>query len=194
MSQKIWTKNFGMLEVERSWVVVPKQNEEGKIIREGGHIAQLTNGAFVHITGLPFNSEEEIKKILSTPELRTVRDEALEWFRNRGQGEETPLPKIMFDNNGYPLFEDGTPVEKMDDLYMCLQPGPVLTAAIIGLNKKMEAEQAAAGQKRDAKPGAPAPTMPADKKKAAKKAKRKPPVKSRVNPKAPEAPPQQVSV
>lgn len=189
MAQKVFTKAFGMLEVERSWVVVPKQNEEGKIIREGGHVAQLTNGAFVHMTGLPFKSEEEIKKILSTPELRAVRDEALEWFRNRGQGEEEPLPKIMFDKDGYPLFEDGKPVEKMDDLYNCLQPGPVLTAAIIGLSKKMEAEQAAVGQKRDTKPGAKAPTMPANKKKTPK---RKPP--SRAKSKAPEAPPQQVSV
>jgi len=188
VAQKVFTKSFGVIEVERSWVVVPKQNEEGSIIRQGGHIAQLTNGAFVHVTGLPIKSEAEIKAILSTPDLRAVRDEALEWFRNRGTGEEAALPKIMFDNNGYPQFEDGTPVEKMDDLYNCLQPGPVLTAAIIGLNKKMEAEKLGQGQKRDTAPAAKPPTMAASKKKPA--GKKKPPVRA----KAPEAPPAQVSV
>ena len=188
MAQKIFTKSFGMIEVERSWVVVPKQNEEGSVIRQGGHIAQLTNGAFVHVTGLPIKSEAEIKSVLSTPDLRAVRDEALEWFKNRGSEEGDPLPRIMFDADEYPIFEDGTPVEKMDDLYKCLKPGPVLTAAIVGLNKRMEAGAQAVGQKRDPAPGAKPPTMAASKKKPA--GKKKAPVRA----KAPEAPPAQVTV
>jgi len=143
MPQKIYTKNYGTLEVEHSWAITPKMNEDGKMIRVGGHVAKLTNGVYVHITGLPFKNEQEIKEILCAPELKSIRDDAIEWFRNRGSEEEAPLPKIMFDENGYPYYEDGTPVEKMDELYHCLKPGPILTAAIVGLNNKLEAERSA---------------------------------------------------
>ena len=171
MGQILGTKAFGLLEVEQSWVVVGKQNEAGKEIQRGGHVALLTNGAFINITGLPFNSEDEIREILCTPDMREVRDRALNWFRNRHLDEDKPLPKIMFDSNGYPCFEDGSFVEKDDDLFQCLKPGPILSAAIVGLSKRREALAAEATQKTPPhikgvinKPS----TMPANKKAALK--------------------------
>jgi hypothetical protein len=147
MGQILGTKAFGLLEVEQSWVVVGKQNEAGKEIQRGGHVALLTNGAFINITGLPFSSEDEINEILCTPDMRPVRDRAINWFRNRHLNEEKPLQKIMFDTNGYPCFEDGSFVEKPDDLVECLQNAPLLMIAMAGLNKRLEAVAAETRQK-----------------------------------------------
>jgi len=122
MTQKIYTKRFGTIEVERSW-------QDGTF-----HIAKLINGAYSHINGLPIKNEDELKAVLSGPDL----EDALEWFTHRHEREEEAPRRIMFEADGTPLFEDGTPVESPSDLINSLKPGPLLDAALIALARKMD--------------------------------------------------------
>ena len=151
MGQFLGTKNYGVIEVESSFPVASKFDGEGNIIQQGGHIALLANGAYCHVTGLPIASEEEIVAVFTTADGKVIKGseqvlkDALEWFRHRHENEQAPLPRIMFDHQGWPFFETGAPVEKEEDLYQCLKAGPVLTAAIVGLHerRKFLAEEAA---------------------------------------------------
>ena len=147
MGQIIGTSAFGNMEVEKSfsWRV---ETEEGKIIQQGGHVCLLTNGVGVNSTGLPFSSEKEIKEILSTPDMKAVQAEALEWFRSKDKEDQVPRRKIMFDDNDFPCFVDtGEFVEKLDDIFLCMKQGRAQAVAIIGLNKRLEAKQRGATQK-----------------------------------------------
>jgi|WetSurMetagenome_2_1015567.scaffolds.fasta_scaffold548462_1 hypothetical protein len=134
MAQKLFTKKFGEIEVEQSW-------QEGSF-----HIARLTNGAYVHITGLPVRTKAELRAAL--------RDEALaaaeHWFDHRHDDDEKAPRRIMFEADGSPVFEDGTLVESPSDLVQSLKPGPVLDAALMALAGKMAARKAAEVQKEQA--------------------------------------------
>lgn len=125
MAQKLYPKNFGMIEVERSW-------QDGSF-----HIAKLTNGAYCHISGLPVKEEAELRAVLTGETL----NQALDWFRHRHEMEENPPRRIMFEADGTPMFEDGTPVDSPSDLYESLKPGPLLDAALIGLVRKMDRQK-----------------------------------------------------
>lgn len=127
MAQKIYTKKFGEIEVERSWTDGPH------------HIAKLTNGAYCHITGLPIYNKSELAAVLTGADL----EDALNWFDHRHEAEEGPPRRIMFEADGTPVFEDGSPVENSADLIQSLKPGPVLDAALQAFYKKQEAKKAA---------------------------------------------------
>jgi hypothetical protein len=127
MGQKLFTKNYGEVEVERSW-------QEGQY-----HIAKLTNGAYCDITGRPIYDKAELRAVLKGQDL----EDALHWFDHRHETEEQPPRRIMFDADGTPIFEDGTPVESPSDLYQALKPGPVLDAAIEALTLKKLARREA---------------------------------------------------
>lgn len=155
MSQKLYTKQFGEIEVEKSWC-------EGAL-----HIAKLTNGAYVHITGLPVQSKNEIKGVLSGSDL----EEFLQWFDHRHDEEGKAVPRrIMFEADGTPVFEDGTPVESPSDLVQSLKPGPVLDAALLALAKKLEARKQVE-KAAQSKAGAAAKAMAKTKSKAKAPAK-----------------------
>lgn len=143
MSQFIATKNFGIIEVDHSWQVAQKQDAEGKLIQQGGHIALLVNGARCHITGNPFESEEEIRDICCfangevIPKMAQVLEDTLEWFAHRHDNAGQVIPEISFDANGFPKYvETGAYLETEDEIYQCLKPGPVMTAAIVGLAER----------------------------------------------------------
>lgn len=127
MGQKLFTKKYGEVEVERSW-------QEGQ-----HHIAKLTNGAYCDITGRPIYDKSELLTVLSGQDL----EEALHWFDHRHEAEEQPPRRIMFEADGTPIFEDGTPVESPSDLIQALKPGPVLDAALEALALKRVARKEA---------------------------------------------------
>lgn len=134
MAQKLFTKKFGEIEVEQSW-------------QEGGlHIALLTNGAYVHITGVPVRTKAELRGAMDGEALAAAEL----WFDHRHDDEEKAPRRIMFEADGSPVFEDGTPVESPSDLVQSLKPGPVLDAALMALATQMAARKAAEAKKQQA--------------------------------------------
>ena len=154
MSQKLYPKKFGEIEVECSW-------QDG-----AHHIAKLTNGAYCHITGLPIQNKSELKAVLTGDDL----EKALNWFDNRHEAEENPPRRIMFEADGTPLFEDGTAVESPSDLLESLKPGPLLDVALMALARKLDAKKEAERLATDTKSGQAAKKMVAGKKPAKKPA------------------------
>jgi hypothetical protein len=142
MAQFIATKNYGIIEVECSWQVAQKQDSEGNLIQQGGHIARLVNGVYCDITGNPFKSEDEIRGICSfadgrvIPKMEQVLADSLEWFAHRFDNLAEAIPEVTFDHNGFPKYADGNYLETEDEIYKCLKPGAVMTAAIVGLSER----------------------------------------------------------
>jgi len=134
MAQKLFTKKFGEIEVEKSW-------QEG-----GQHIALLTNGAYVHITGVPVRTKAELRAVMDGEALAAAEH----WFDHRHDDDEKAPRRIMFEADGSPVFEDGTSVESPSDLVQSLKPGPVLDAALMALATKMAARKAVEAKKQQA--------------------------------------------
>lgn len=115
MSQKIYTKHFGEIEVERSWA------------RDGVHVARLTNGRYAHISGLPVQSMEELEAALPSSELERAR----KWFEHRHDEPEVQPKRLLIDSDWNMVFDDGSPVESPDELRLHMRPGPMLDAALV---------------------------------------------------------------
>jgi len=164
MGQFITTKQFGTLEVEQSFHEPPY------------HIALCTNGAYVHISGLPVKNEAELRKAVPVEFLA----DALDWFRHRHEREGNPPLKVLIEPDGSCVFEDGSPIINTSQLTQALKPGPMLDAALLWFTKRHIAKEE--GEKSAAKKAAP--------KQAAKKkpaAKKKAPARSAAPSPAPEA-------
>jgi len=153
MSQKLYPKKFGEIEVVCSWQDGPN------------HIAKLANGAYCHITGLPITSKAELHKVLTGDDLEA----ALNWFDHRHENEDKPPRRIMFEADGTPLFEDGTEVESPSDLLESLKPGPLLDAALMALARKLDAKKEAERLATETKAGSVAKKMVGKKKPVGKK-------------------------
>jgi hypothetical protein len=169
MGQLIHTKQFGTLEVEQSFHEPPY------------HVAKCTNGAWVHISGLPVKNEGELRKAVPVQFL----EEALDWFRHRHEREEAAPLRVIVNPDGSCEFEDGSPIENTSQLTQALKPGPMLDAALLWFTKKKIAEEEAETDlNKNKKTGA---TKKAADKKSAKKpaAKKAPPRKSSARPPAP---------
>ena len=142
MSQFISTKNYGIIEVDHSWQVAQKQDPEGNLIQQGGHIALLVNGAFCHITGMPIGSADELRDVFCKTDgvplrgMEQVYQDSLEWFAHRFDNLAEAIPEVTFDHNGFPKYADGNYLETEDEIYKCLKPGAVMTAAIVGLSER----------------------------------------------------------
>lgn len=129
--QKLYTKKYGELEVVRSWNEPPN------------HIAQLSNGAFVHITGVPIEDKAALR--------RTIHDlgelqMALDWFDHRHDKQEDAPMKVLTDGADF-FFEDGSPITNISQLTQAMKPGAVLDAALSWFTRKQDADKQAAGQK-----------------------------------------------
>ena len=150
MPQILYTKNFGELEVIQSWVEPPN------------HIALLSNGAYVHITGLPVKDKAVLRKTLPVEDLQA----SLDWFDHRlDEQAEKPL-RVMIDGEDF-IFEDGSPISSIGQLTQAMKPGPMLDAALMWFTRKMDAAKGTA-------PVNPAkPPVKAKPKGAAKKAAKK---------------------
>lgn len=168
MSQFLFTREGAMVEVDRIVVVSGKQDAEGNWIQQGGKVAVLSNNSYCHGDLLPFTSEEEIRLIFTSldkngnpiilPEMQEFLDKVLAWFARKDEFAFEQIPKIEFDENGWPHLADGTPVDEAL-LYQYPRPTHVITAAIIGMHerRKAEANQAAAAKPEFYKQAGPKP-------------------------------------
>ena len=169
MGQMLFTQDGAAVEVEQVWVVSARQDTDGQWIQMGGRVALMPNGAYCHGDGnlLPFEDEEEIRRIFTSrdregnpcilPEMQGLLDKVLEWFAHRAEFDDQVIRKVVLSRQGYPEFEDGAPAEE-PDVYAYYEPGPALSAAIVGLYERRKVE---AAEVRAAKPDiyrqAPAP-------------------------------------
>jgi hypothetical protein len=154
--QKLYTKKYGELEVIQSWAEPPN------------HIALLSNGAYVHITGVPIADKAVLRKTLPVYDLQA----ALDWFEHRDENKAPGIMRLVIDGDDF-VFEDGTQVTSLAQITQALQPGPILEAALSWFTKKQDKEREAVGLKYQAnKPPVKAKPQGAAKKKAiqAKKA------------------------
>jgi len=126
MAQRLITKHYGPIEVEKSWNVGAQ------------HIGKLVGGGYVYLTGLPVKTKQELKAIIPPgPDL----DEALEWFDSPDKFSETRIKRLMLNPDGSYEFDDGSPVESVSDLVKHLQEGPALDAALTWFVKAQEAKK-----------------------------------------------------
>ena len=169
MGSMLFTQDGSPVEVEQVWVVSARQDAEGQWIQMGGRVALLPNGADCHGDGnlLPFEDEEEIKQIFASrdregnpcvlPEMQVLMEMVLEWFAHRAEFDDQVIKKVVLSRQGYPEFEDGTPAEE-PDIYAYFEPGPALSAAIVGLYERRKVEaQAVRAAKPDIYRQGPAP-------------------------------------
>ena len=91
--------------------------------------------------------------------MQPVMEETLEWFAHRHDNDAQVIPEITFDGNGFPKYVDGTYLETEDEIYQCLKPGPVMTAAICGLAERRKAMREAEMVKPVFEQKAPPPVM-----------------------------------
>ena len=169
MGSMLFTQDGSPVEVEQVWVVSARQDAEGQWIQMGGRVALLPNGAYCHGDGnlLPFEDEEDIKQIFASrdregnpcvlPEMQVLMEMVLEWFAHRAEFDDQVIKKVVLSRQGYPEFEDGTPAEE-PDIYAYFEPGPALSAAIVGLYERRKVEaQAVRAAKPDIYRQGPAP-------------------------------------
>ena len=107
--QALDTGRFGVIHVLQTWVMRDKK------------ISKLSNGAYVHTTGLPIGNKKEITEVIPAgPE----QDEALYWFDHREENPEDPGRRITMDQNGAFTFDDGSPITSISEITQALKPGP----------------------------------------------------------------------
>ena len=172
MGSMLFTQDGSPVEVEQVWVVSARQDAEGQWIQMGGRVALLPNGAYCHGDGnlLPFEDKEEIKQIFASrdregnpcvlPEMQVLMDMVLDWFDHRAEFDDHVIKKVVLSRQGYPEFEDGTPAEE-PDIYAYFEPGPALSAAIVGLYERRKTEvEAVKAAKPDIYRQSPAPPLP----------------------------------
>jgi hypothetical protein len=107
--QALDTGRFGVIHVLQTWVMRDKK------------ISKLSNGAYVHTTGLPIGNKKEITEVIPAgPE----QDEALYWFDHREENPEDPARRITMDSEGAFTFDDGSPITSISEITQALKPGP----------------------------------------------------------------------
>lgn len=117
--QELYTRDHGVVKVA------------GLSFIDGGyHIVKCPNGAYMHANGLPVSDEDHLRAAIPNPFL----EDALKWFNSRHEMEENPPQPIIFHQQGYPIFADGS-IPDFSDLYAYFAPGPILTAAIVALQQ-----------------------------------------------------------
>ena len=129
--QKLYTKKFGELEVVRSWNEPPN------------HIAMLSNGAFVHVTGVPIQNKAVLRQTIHDLEELQL---ALDWFDHRHDEQEDAPMRVLTDGDNF-FFEDGSPITSISQLTQAMKPGAVLDAALTWFTRKKDADKQAVGQK-----------------------------------------------
>jgi hypothetical protein len=125
MSQKIYTKQFGDIEFERTFV-------EGTL-----HLGKLVGGGYLHITGQPIDSEKELRGAIPRgPEL----DAALDWYRHKDDKPAVEAPRnVVIKPDGSYAFDDGSPIKTITELVQSIAPGPALDAAVMWFMEKQQA-------------------------------------------------------
>lgn len=103
------TGRFGQIQVVQTWVMREKS------------ISKLTNGAYIHTSGLPVSSKKEITEVI--PPGRE-QDEALYWFDHRDEEQQAPGRRIIMNQDGSFVFDDGEPITSISEITQALKPGP----------------------------------------------------------------------
>jgi hypothetical protein len=146
---EIYTRDHGVVRVlKNSW-------------QDGGHHIVLTpQGVYQHMSGLPIKDEDEIEAAFGTNE--DAKQRCLNWFRNRHAQLDNPPRPITFRGDNTPVFEDGS-IPEESDLYNFFSPGPVLSAAIVGLHNYRQRKESGekAPELRAAPKVEPEPAPPA---------------------------------
>jgi hypothetical protein len=107
--QALDTGRFGVIHVVQTWAMKEKK------------ISKLSNGAYVHTTGLPIATKKELTEVIPAgPE----QDEALYWFDHREENPEDPGRRITMDSEGAFTFDDGSPITSISEITQALKPGP----------------------------------------------------------------------
>lgn len=115
MPQKINTKHYGEVIIEKSWCSGAQ------------HIGKLVGGGYVYLTGLPVKSKGELKTVIPPgPDL----DEALDYWDNPDKYVTQQPQRIMQNPDGSYEFEDATPVTTITELVQYFKEGPQLDAAV----------------------------------------------------------------
>lgn len=122
--QTLKTKHHGDITFLRTWV------------QSSLHIGRLAGGGYLHTSGLPIATEQEIREAIPKgPDL----DDALQWFKHR---DDIPVPvkrRIMIELDGSYVFDDGNPVQSITELVQCIPPGPALDAAVMWFSARASA-------------------------------------------------------
>ncbi|MEW6385911.1 MAG: hypothetical protein AB1491_00120 [Thermodesulfobacteriota bacterium] len=128
MGQILFTKNYGEIEIEKSWA------------KGTAHIAKLVGGAYVHISGLPVQSKAELREVITDPQELA---QALDWFDHRHDEPEKEPRRLILNPDGTMIFDDGTPVTSVSEIVEAIKPGPLLDAALLSFAKQQEKEKKA---------------------------------------------------
>jgi hypothetical protein len=107
--QALDTGRFGVIHVLQTWVMRDKK------------ISKLSNGAYVHTTGLPIASKKEITEVIPPG---PSQDEALYWFDHRDENPEDPGRRITMNPDGSFAFDDGSPITSIAEITQALTSGP----------------------------------------------------------------------
>lgn len=153
VGQEIYTRDHGIVKVDKnSW-------QDGRF-----HIVLGPNGAYQHMNGLPVENEEQLVEAFGGygGSNTDALEKALNWFRNRHEQLANPPRPISFRSDNTPVFADGS-IPEESDLYNFFSPGPVLSAAIVGLHefrKRKESGAAPQELRKAAPPSAETVTEP----------------------------------
>jgi len=118
MPQLIKRSAFGDLNFIRTWV-------NGNM-----HIGNLVEGGYAHLGGMPVTMKSELEDTI--PKGKFL-DEALLWFANKDKVKTSKEKKkrIMVESDGSYVFEDGSPIMGVGDLFSSMPIGPALDAAVV---------------------------------------------------------------
>lgn len=158
MPQVLFSKQFGELSFSKTWAM-------GQT-----HLGLLTGGGYSHLSGHPVKSiDEGLEAIPPGPD----RDAFMEWFQNKDKvPEEAIKRRIIVNPDGSYSFDDGSPIEKAEDLIGYFGSGDALEQALRWfaqeLLRRSEVEKAktskagamgaaAKGDKKEKAPKGPAP-------------------------------------
>jgi len=162
--QMLDTGRFGPIHVVQTWAMREKK------------ISKLTNGSYVHTTGLPISSKKEITEVIPPG---PAQDEALYWFDHRYEQQEDTGCRIVMNQDGSFVFEDGSPITSISEITQALKPGPhqevVIRWFIAEQDRKAQAQakQKPEWQKPDqGQEETPPPALKAGPKKSVKRKKK----------------------
>lgn len=105
-----------------------------------GSVGKLEGGGYMHIGGIPIKTKKELTDVIPPGK---ERDEALEWFNNRGKKPEVPTKMVVIQPNGDLLFDDGSEVTSHSDIINFVPPGALQEYALKWLTEKQNKSQVA---------------------------------------------------
>ena len=136
--QTINTKYYGPISFEKTWVS-----------SDGRHIGKLTKGGYAHLSGSIITNEQDLMDLI--PSVKE-RDAAIKWFKQKDEpNEQIAAKSLLLRSDGSYLWEDGTEVTDVTEVYNALPKGPQLEAVLVWFRAKSAKEEAAQATEDDKK-------------------------------------------